>query len=58
MSSGGLINYFARPNYQEKAVTTYLTDHISDATKAYYQPFVNFSGRAFPDIAAHSDTPG
>lgn len=37
-------------------MNTYLTDHISSETKQYYlsNAFVNFSGRAFPDISAHS----
>ncbi|KAI0539829.1 peptidase S8/S53 domain-containing protein [Xylaria digitata] len=56
-SSGGFSNYFAQPWYQQDAVNTYLEKHIPQETKAYYEPYTNFSGRAFPDIAAHSLTP-
>ncbi|RWA07894.1 hypothetical protein EKO27_g7203 [Xylaria grammica] len=56
-SSGGFSNYFAQPWYQQDAVSTYLEKHISPKTKAYYDPYTNFSGRAFPDISAHSLTP-
>ena len=56
-SSGGFSNYFERPQYQETVVQQYLDQSISAEAKAYYQPFVNFRGRAFPDVAAHSDSP-
>jgi tripeptidyl-peptidase-1 len=55
--SGGFSNYFPRPAYQELAVRTYLSSHISPATKQYYEPYTNFAGRGFPDISAHSLTP-
>ena len=55
--SGGFSNYFSRAWYQEGAVQDYLNNHISNATKSYYQPFTNFKGRGFPDISAHSLTP-
>jgi tripeptidyl-peptidase-1 len=55
--SGGFSNYFPRPAYQELAVSTYLSSHISPATKQYYEPYTNFAGRGFPDISAHSLTP-
>lgn len=55
-SSGGFSNYFSRAFYQESAVMNYLS-HVSPDTKQYYGQFTNFSGRAFPDVAAHSLTP-
>lgn len=55
--SGGFSNYFARPAYQASAVATYLDDHISPATKAYFSAFTNFTNRGFPDVSAHSLTP-
>ncbi|KAI0481640.1 peptidase S8/S53 domain-containing protein [Xylaria cf. heliscus] len=56
-SSGGFSNYFARPWYQHDAVGTYLEKRIPPRTRAYYEPYTNFSGRAFPDISAHSLSP-
>ncbi|KAI1743606.1 peptidase S8/S53 domain-containing protein [Xylaria scruposa] len=56
-SSGGFSNYFARPWYQQDAVDTYLEKRIPPRTRAYYEPYTNFSGRAFPDISAHSLSP-
>ncbi|KAJ0163802.1 Tripeptidyl-peptidase sed4 [Colletotrichum tanaceti] len=56
-SGSGFSNYFKQAWYQEAAVNQYLQTGISPETKAYYQPFANFSGRGFPDIAAHSATP-
>ncbi|KAI0402615.1 peptidase S8/S53 domain-containing protein [Xylaria palmicola] len=56
-SSGGFSNYFTRPWYQQEAVSTYLEKRIPPRTKAYYESYTNFSGRAFPDISAHSLTP-
>ena len=56
-SSGGFSNYFARPSYQDAAVNTYLTKHITPATKKYFTPFTNFSSRGFPDVSAHSLLP-
>ena len=56
-SSGGFSNYFKRPAYQETAVQDYLANHISAATRAYYEPYTNFSGRGFPDLAAQSVSP-
>jgi len=55
-SSGGFSNYFPRPAYQTVAVETYLSK-VSPATKQYYGPYVNFTGRGFPDVAAHSVDP-
>ncbi|KAI3337037.1 Pro-kumamolisin [Xylariaceae sp. AK1471] len=56
-SSGGFSNYFAQPWYQQNAVNTYLEKRITPKTKAYYEAYTNFSGRAFPDISAHSLSP-
>ena len=56
-SGGGFSDYFARPKYQDAAVQAYLAEGISDEAKEYYKPFVNFSGRGFPDLAAHSEDP-
>ncbi|PWY77405.1 subtilisin-like protein [Aspergillus heteromorphus CBS 117.55] len=56
-SSGGFSNYFARPAYQSEQVETYLDKYISEATKEYYTQYTNFSGRAFPDIAAFAGSP-
>ncbi|CAD6592610.1 MAG: hypothetical protein ASARMPREDX12_006921 [Alectoria sarmentosa] len=55
--SGGFSNYFSRPGYQADAVSTYLNDHISPATKEYFSAFTNFANRGFPDVSAHSLTP-
>ena len=56
-SSGGFSNYFHRPWYQELAVENYLHRHISHETKEYYKQYTDFSGRGFPDVAAHSFYP-
>lgn len=58
-SSGGFSNYFARPWYQAEAVQRYLDRGISPEAREYYEAaaYANFSGRAFPDIAAHSARP-
>ncbi|MCJ1328981.1 hypothetical protein MMC10_005658 [Thelotrema lepadinum] len=56
-SSGGFSDYFAQPAYQAATVEGYLNNQISAETKAYFAPFVNFTGRGFPDVAAHSLTP-
>ncbi|KAI0446093.1 peptidase S8/S53 domain-containing protein [Xylaria telfairii] len=56
-SSGGFSNYFPRPWYQEDAVDTYLENRLPHKVRAYYEPYTNFSGRAFPDISAHSLSP-
>jgi tripeptidyl-peptidase-1 len=55
-SSGGFSFYFPTAWYQKEAVQTYLSNYISSATKEYYSSngYVDFSGRGFPDIAAHS----
>ena len=55
--SGGFSNYFPRPSYQESAVSTYLSEQISPATKAYFSAFANFANRGFPDVSAHSLLP-
>ncbi|ETS85649.1 hypothetical protein PFICI_03674 [Pestalotiopsis fici W106-1] len=58
-SSGGFSNYFAQPWYQTGAVNTYLDSGINLEAKEYYEAgaYANFSGRAFPDISAHSYHP-
>lgn len=56
-SSGGFSYYFKRPWYQEIAVGTYLDKHVSQETKEYYGKYADFSGRGFPDVAAHSVSP-
>ncbi|KAL7929774.1 peptidase S8/S53 domain-containing protein [Trichoderma chlorosporum] len=56
-SSGGFSYYFSRPWYQEEAVGNYVNKHVSAETKKYYGPYVDFSGRGFPDVAAHSVSP-
>jgi tripeptidyl-peptidase-1 len=48
-SGGGFSNYFTRPWYQESAVSDYL-DTIGDNFQSLY----NRSGRAYPDVSAHS----
>lgn len=55
-SSGGFSNYFPTAWYQQEAVTTYLSDYISNDTLLYYSSnnYTNFAGRGFPDISAHS----
>ncbi|KAM3084009.1 vesicle formation at the endoplasmic reticulum [Clarireedia jacksonii] len=55
--SGGFSNYFKQAWYQTAAVENYLNNHISPATKKYYESYTNFAGRGFPDISAHSLTP-
>ncbi|KAI8634942.1 Pro-kumamolisin [Xylariaceae sp. FL1651] len=56
-SSGGFSKFFAQPWYQNDAVKVYLDENIEPDTKSYYEAYTNFSGRAFPDISAHSLTP-
>ncbi|KAK6534134.1 hypothetical protein TWF281_005472 [Arthrobotrys megalospora] len=48
-SSGGFSNYFSRPDYQNSAVSSYLSSQ-ADATT--FKNYYNASGRAFPDISA------
>jgi tripeptidyl-peptidase I len=56
-SSGGFSFYFKQPWYQKEAVGTYLSQYVSAETKAYYGHYVDFSGRGFPDVSAHSVHP-
>lgn len=56
-SSGGFSKYFPQASYQSAAVGSYLQRHVSPSTRAYYGPYTNFSGRGFPDVAAHSVSP-
>ena len=55
-SSGGFSFYFPTAWYQKEAIATYLSQYISSATKQYYSSngYVDFKGRGFPDISAHS----
>ena len=57
-SSGGFSFYFAQPWYQKRAIAQYLTN-VSAETVEYYQSggYVDFGGRGFPDVAAHSVHP-
>ncbi|TKA30653.1 hypothetical protein B0A50_02373 [Salinomyces thailandicus] len=48
-SSGGFSNTWARPSYQDAAVSAYL-DTLGDTWDGLY----NASGRGFPDVAAQS----
>jgi tripeptidyl-peptidase I len=57
-SSGGFSKYFARQSWQNATMTEYLATQVSNETMAYYGQFANFGGRGFPDVAAHSYTPG
>ncbi|KAI0395346.1 Pro-kumamolisin [Xylariaceae sp. FL0594] len=56
-SSGGFSNYFDQPWYQQEAVDAYMERSLPPETRTYYEPYTNFSGRAYPDISAHSLTP-
>ena len=47
-SSGGFSNHWARPSYQDAAVTSFL-DALGSTNAGLY----NASGRAFPDVAAY-----
>ncbi|KAF8860349.1 tripeptidyl peptidase-like protein [Acephala macrosclerotiorum] len=46
-SGGGFSNYFARPSYQDKVVSAYITGLGNQ-----FQGLYNTSGRGYPDIAA------
>jgi tripeptidyl-peptidase-1 len=50
-SGGGFSNYFARPSYQDAAVSAYLS---ANSNFGQYAGLFNASGRAYPDIAAQS----
>lgn len=52
ISSGGFSNYFARPSYQDAAVSEYLAK-LAPGT---YEGLYNSSGRAFPDVAAQAES--
>ena len=56
-SAGGFSNYFPRPAYQDVAVDYYLEHHMQQAMRERYEQFANLSGRAYPDISAHSEGP-
>lgn len=55
-SSGGFSKYFPRPAYQDGAIAAYLKTVSSD-TYEYYGQYTNWTGRGFPDVAAHSVSP-
>jgi tripeptidyl-peptidase I len=55
--SGGFSGYFPQAFYQKPAVDTYLSTGISAESKVFYSRYTNFSGRAFPDVSAHSTKP-
>ncbi|KAK6523176.1 hypothetical protein TWF694_006071 [Orbilia ellipsospora] len=48
-SSGGFSNYFARPDYQNAAVSNYLA---TQSDPKAFAPYFNATGRGFPDISA------
>jgi tripeptidyl-peptidase-1 len=50
-SGGGFSSYFARPSYQDAAVSGYLS---ANSNFPKYAGLFNLSGRAYPDIAAQS----
>ena len=50
-SGGGFANYFARPSYQNAAVSSWISGNHDTALKGLY----NASGRAFPDVSAQGD---
>eukprot|EP01051_Picozoa_sp_SAG22_P001589 SAG22_NODE_64_length_23238_cov_83.185566_2_plen_276_part_00 len=52
-SSGGFSTHFARPRYQDKAVSAFLSTCAADKTcPPAPGPLYNNSGRGFPDVAA------
>lgn len=55
-SSGGFSRYFARPSYQKGQVSSYL-NKVAPETYEYYGKYTDWNGRAFPDVAAHSESP-
>jgi tripeptidyl-peptidase-1 len=57
LSTGGFSSYFPRPSWQEATLKKYLQTEVSNETFKYYAAYTNWSGRAFPDVAAHSLTP-
>ena len=52
-SGGGFSNVFARPSYQDSAVSTFLNSTNSTATPLPASNTYNQSGRAFPDVSAN-----
>ncbi|GAB7341341.1 hypothetical protein MBLNU457_7605t2 [Dothideomycetes sp. NU457] len=49
LSSGGLSDYFTRPQYQDTAVRGYL-EKVGSKFRSFYNP----EGRAFPDVAGQA----
>lgn len=50
-STGGFSNYFARPDYQSTAVSTFLSQLGSTYSSLY-----NKTGRGFPDVSAQGES--
>jgi tripeptidyl-peptidase-1 len=50
-SGGGFSNYFARPSYQNNAVSSYLQNLPTGEYSGLYNP----KGRAYPDVSAQSE---
>lgn len=50
-TEGDFSNHFPMPSYQRSAVQGYVGD-----LKGEYKGMYNSSGRAYPGVAAHSDT--
>ncbi|KAI0064456.1 subtilisin-like protein [Artomyces pyxidatus] len=50
LSSGGFSNYFARPSYQDTAVSNFISGLGTQFSGLY-----NASGRGFPDISAQAE---
>ncbi|TFY50508.1 hypothetical protein EVG20_g11477, partial [Dentipellis fragilis] len=51
LSGGGFSNYFARPSYQNTAVSTFLTQLGTKFAGRF-----NTTGRAYPDVAAQAES--
>ena len=52
---GGFSRYFPMPDYQKSTVNGYLQKNA--AALAPFKKYFNSAGRAYPDLAAHSDPP-
>jgi tripeptidyl-peptidase-1 len=56
-SSGGFSRYFDQPSWQKATIDNYIKTQVSKETYAYYGKYTNWTGRAFPDVSAHSLDP-
>jgi tripeptidyl-peptidase-1 len=56
-SSGGFSNYFKRAWYQDPHIDRFLNEKMDPLVKDEYREYANYTGRGFPDIAAHSMVP-